>query len=214
MSSTSLSRKLSMLSASALTALALALPALAEEAEAVHGADPGAGHEAGTPNIFAGDVGNLIWTLVVFLLVFAVLKRFAWKPFSAFLEEREAFIREALAKAKNEHELAARRHAEYSEKITGARAEATAIVEEGRRDAEVLRERIEREAKAEAEAMLERAKREIGIAKETAIKELYQTSSRLAVEVAGRIVGRELRPADHHRLIEESIAEIGKVETH
>lgn len=191
---------------SLVAALGVALPVLAADVETAHG--------EGTPNIFAGDVGNLFWTLLVFLLVLFVLGKYAWEPLSAFLKEREDFIRAALVSAKADRDEAQRRLEEYAAKITGARAEATAIVEEGRRDAEVLRDRIEREAKAEAEAMIERAKREIGIARDTAIKELYATSSKVAVEVAARIVGRELKPDDHRRLIEDSIAELGRLETH
>ncbi len=164
--------------------------------------------EGGDGNIFTGDLGNIIWALVVFGLVVLVLGRFAWGPILEGLQQREDFIRDSLETAKQDRDQAEHRLKQYDDKLSEARAEATAIVEEGRRDAEVLRQRIDEEARAEAEKTIERAKREIGIAKETAVKELYTLSGNLATEIASRIVGRELKPEDHQRLIEESIGEL------
>lgn len=183
--------------------LLVAAPALA--------AGGGEGH--GESSIFAGDLGNVLWTLVIFGLVLFVLGKFAWGPMLDMLQKREDFIRESLESAKKDRVEAEARLAEYEERLTEARAEATAIVEEGRRDAEVLRQRIEEEARAEAEKVMGRAKREISIAHETAVKELYELSGRLATDIAGRIVGRELSTGDHDRLIRESIEEIDNLET-
>ena len=162
----------------------------------------------GENNIFAGDFGNVLWTLLIFFLVLVVLRKYAWGPLLDSLKAREDFIRESLETAKKDRDEAEVRLREYDDKLTEARAEATAIVEEGRRDAEVLRQRIEQEAKSESEKMIERAKREIGIAKETAVKELYTLSGTLATDIAVRIVRREIKPEEHERLIEESISEL------
>ncbi len=162
----------------------------------------------GENNIFAGDFGNVLWTLLIFFLVLGVLGKYAWGPLLESLKAREDFIRESLESAKRDRDQSEVRLKEYDDKLTEARAEATAIVEEGRRDSEVLRQRIEEEARAEAERMIERAKREIGIAKETAVKELYTLSGSLATDIASRIVGRELKAEDHQRLIEESISDL------
>jgi F-type H+-transporting ATPase subunit b len=178
-----------------LISLALAAPALAQEAE----------HGGGENNIFAGDVGNAIWTLVIFLLVVFILGKFAWGPILNTLQARESFIHEALATARRERDEAELRRKEYEDRLAQARAEASAIVDEGRRDALVTKQRIEDDARHEGDKMIERAKREIQIATETATKELYQLSTRLATEMAGKVIGRELTPQDHERLIAESL---------
>ena len=175
-----------------LVSMSLAAPALAAEAE--HG-----GGSANNP--FAGDFGNALWTLIIFGLVVIVLGKFAWGPILNTLQARETFIRESLETAKREREEAEARLKEYEARLAQARTEASAIVEEGRRDGVVLKQRIEADARAEADKMIERAKREINIAKETAIKELYQLSARQAIEMAARVIGRELTPQDHERLI-------------
>ena len=175
--------------------LGLAAPVMAAE-----GAD--------SPSLFTGDLGNIFWSLLTFLLVLVVLGKFAWQPILGALQKREDFIRDSLQQAKKDREEAQALLKQYADKIDAARAEATAIVEEGRRDAGAVKVKIEDAAKAEAKAMIERAKREIGLATDTAVKELYTLSANLATGVASRIIGKELSAADHERLISESIAEL------
>lgn len=176
-----------------LAGLALAVPALAQEAE----------HEA--PSLFAGDLGNSVWTALIFVLVLVVLGKFAWGPILNTLQTRESFIREALEKAKRDREEAEARLRQYEERLASARTEASAIVDEGRRDAEVVKRRIEEEAKRQADQIIERAKREIQIATDTATKSLFTLSAKLATDMAARVLGRELSAQDHERLIAEGI---------
>ncbi|MGE0638825.1 MAG: F0F1 ATP synthase subunit B [Thermoanaerobaculia bacterium] len=161
---------------------------------------------AGGP--FEGNIGVALWTLVIFALVIFVLGKYAWGPILGGLQEREKFIRTSLESAKADRDAAEARLKEYTDKLVTARAEATAIVDEARRDADVVKSRIQDEAHAEATRMIERAKREIGIAKETAIKDLYSLTARLTTDVASKILGREVQPQDHDRLIRESIAQL------
>jgi F-type H+-transporting ATPase subunit b len=159
---------------------------------------------------FAGDIGNALWTLVIFGLVVFILGKFAWGPLLSSLQERENFIADALGAAKRDREEAEARLREYTDRLTAARGEATAIVDESRRDAEVVKRRIEEETHAEAGRILERAKREIGIAKDTALKELYSASAQLSTELASKVLQREINPQDHERLIRDSIAALAE----
>ena len=175
----------------ALVGLLVAFPALAAEG-------------GGDANIFAGDLGNMIWTLVIFLLVVLVLGKFAWGPILEGLQSREDFIRKALEDAKADRDAAETRLEEYEAKLAEARAEATAIVDEGRRDAEVVKQSIEAEARDEARKTVERSIREINQAKVAAIEEVYDTASSMAVDLAAHVIRKELTPADHERLIAEA----------
>jgi len=181
-----------------LLAVAVAVPAFAAEAEGQ------------SNNLFAGDIGNVVWTLVIFGLVLFVLGKYAWGPILQGLKSREDFIRDSLDKAARDRKEAEARLQEYLDKINAARTEATAIVDEARRDAEVVKQRIEQDARAEAERVVARGKQEIEIATATAVKELYSTSAKLATELAGRILAREINPQDHERLITEAIESLGK----
>jgi len=154
---------------------------------------------------FEGNIGNALWTLVIFAVVIFVLGKFAWRPILDGLTAREKFIRTALEDAQRDRVEAEARLKEYVDKLNTARGEATAIVDEARRDADVVKRRIEEDASAEAAKIVERAKREIGLARETAVKELYSLSAKLTTDLAGKILRREINPQDHERLIRESI---------
>ncbi len=175
----------------------------AQTAEAVEG------HGAQPPSLFGGDLGNAVWTLAIFFLLLIVLGKFAWKPLLTALQNREKFIRESLESARRDRESAEASLKRYEQQISKARDEATAIVEEGRRDAEALKRKIEEDARASADNMIERAKREIGIARDTALKELYDGSAQLATTIATNLLKRQITPEDQHRLVEDALAELG-----
>jgi F-type H+-transporting ATPase subunit b len=183
--------------AAALALLLSALPARAAEG-------------GGGP--FEGNVGNALWTLVIFGLVVFVLGRYAWKPILSGLASREAFIRASLESAKRDRDEAEARLKEYAEKLVEARSEATAIVEEARRDAEAARHKLDEEAREEVAALFERAKREIGIAQEDATQQLYALAAQLSTQIAAKVLRREINPQDHERLIRESIDRLGRTE--
>lgn len=186
------------------------LPSLALAAWPALASEPA--HGGAEPSLFSGDIGNAVWTLVIFGAVLFVLGKYAWGPIINGLKQREDFIRDSIAKAKADREAAEAQLKAYEERLNQARSDATKIVEEGRRDAEVVKAKIEQLAKEEADKMIERAKREIGIAKDTAVKDLFTLASRLATDAASRIIRAELKPEDHERLIAESIARIEAAE--
>ena len=164
--------------------------------------------EGGSPDLFTGSFGQSFWAVVIFILVVLVLGKFAWGPMLAGLQKREAFIRDSLASAKRDREASEARLKEYEERLMKAREEASAIVEEARRDAEATAKRIEAEARDSAKDELDRAKREIGIARDTALKDLYDQSAELAMTMATTVLKRELSPADHKQLLQDTLSQI------
>jgi F-type H+-transporting ATPase subunit b len=168
--------------------------------------------EGGGGNPFAGDIGNALWTLVIFAGVLWVLGKFAWGPLLKGLQSREEYIREALEQARRQRDESEARLKEYERLIAGARNEATEIVEEGKRDAEVVKQRIQDDARKEADQIIERARREISIASETAIKDIYARAAALSTEAASRIIRKELKAEDQERLIAEAIESLDRLE--
>ena len=216
-------RKLGLAAAIAFGLLAaLAAPSLAQEtahqpaAEQVSGAAPhatgehAAGEHGEKGTVFAGGLGNAIVTLIIFGIVVYVLGTKAWPPLLAALNEREKSIRSSLENARREREESSKLFAQYQAQLDRARQEATAIVEEGRRDAEVVHRKIQDDARREAEETLARARREIQLATETAIRELYDRTADLAVQVAGGIIRKELKADDHRALVQESLERMGQ----
>ena len=162
----------------------------------------------GEPSIFAGSLGNSLVTLIVFGAVVFLLGKLAWKPVLNVLNERERTIRDSLESAKREREQAEQLLTEYKGQLDKARDEAAVLIDKGRQDAATARARILEDARGETTEMTARARREIQLATDAAIKELYDRTADLSVDVAARIIGKELSPTDHSRLIADSLASI------
>ncbi len=162
----------------------------------------------GEANLFGGDLAISICTLLVFAVVLVVLTKFAWGPMVTALQNREKFIRESLESARRDRQSAEARLKEYERKLEQARQEASGLVEEGRRDAEAVKRRIENEARTSANAVLGQAKREIGIARDTALRELHERSAELAMTMAHAVLERQLSPEDHQRLVRDALTQL------
>jgi F-type H+-transporting ATPase subunit b len=177
----------------------LAVPAFAEDP--AHGAAPAA-HDKNPLNV---DVVVAIGTLVVFFALVIILGKAAWKPILASLKAREDAIRAQIEGAERANQEAKALLAEHQKQMAAAADEARAIVEEGRKDAESLRAKIHAEAQADAAGERDRAVRDIGLAKDQAMKELYEHVAGLATDVAGRIIQQKLDPAAHKKLVDDAV---------
>jgi F-type H+-transporting ATPase subunit b len=193
---------LALLALYAVSATRLAAEEPHAPAATTHASDA---HEGEKSSVFAGGIGNAIISLIIFGIVISVLGTKAWPPLLRVLHEREQSIHTALENAKREREAAEKLLAEYKRQIDQARVEATSIVDEGRRDADAVRRRIQDEARRESDEMVARARREIQLATDSAIKDLYDRTAELAVQVAGGIIRKELRADDHRALVTESL---------
>jgi F-type H+-transporting ATPase subunit b len=174
----------------------------AAAAKDAHGHGAG-GHEPSSP--LAGDLGNSLWTLVIFGGLFLVLSKYAWGPLLEGLKSREDYIKGLIESAELQNVKAKESLAEYERKLASARAEVAALIEEGRRDAEKLRADIVAAANKEADEIRARTRREIQSARDAALQEIYEAAGVLATDIAGRIVQRELRPEDQRQLISAAL---------
>ena len=173
-----------------------ALPAFANEAEPAH------------LSPFAGDFGNALWTVLIFVLVLVVLGKFAWGPILGMLKEREDFIRKSLHDAKHDRDEAEARLKEYTSQLQAARAEAASLVENARRDADRLREELRGSAKAEADAILKNAEKQIQQERDRALAQIRTEAVDLSVAIASKLIGRNLTKADNERIIEDALKQV------
>jgi F-type H+-transporting ATPase subunit b len=198
----------------ALICACLALPLACAAQEHSAAAGHGEGDGAPKPALLTFDPGAAIWSIIVFVVLLLVLRGVAWRPILRVLNDREQFIRKSIDDAKQEREQASKLLKDYEVQLAKAREQASAIVAEGRRDAEVVKNRLKEEARKEGEDLITRAKREIQLATDTARKELHDEVSELAVRVAAGILRKQLTPADHTDLVAQSLKEMqaaGKV---
>ena len=192
--------------------LGLAVPALvvaaAPEHEAVGQATRAAGSESTGPDLFEWRVDLAIWTVIVFLGLYFVLRRWAWGPMIDALQKREQSIRNAIEDARKAREEAERLRGDFQHQLDNAHEQVRAILDEARRDAQHTGQDIVHQAQEEAQRIRERNVREIERARDQALKEIVERTADLVAESTRRIVQKTLTPADHQRLIEESLAEL------
>jgi F-type H+-transporting ATPase subunit b len=186
--------------------LVLALFLLCVSAGDVLGAPTG--NEKAGSGPFRGTLDVAVWTIVVFLGLFFVLRAYAWGPIQAGLEKRE---RDAVAAAEAAQlarmEAQAIRDQFQKEKDEAARKVAE-LIEEARRDATRLAEEMKAQAQAEIATERERLKREVGVARDQALNEIWQKAASLATQVSARILPRELSDVDQRRLIEFALNDL------
>lgn len=183
------------------------------EAEHIEGHDHGHGHDEpghpkpGSPVLRVDEIRAdlAFWTFIVFVLLLAVLWKFAWAPIAAALDKREQTIHDQLAAAERSHDEAKAMLAEYERKLASAAEEVKAMLEEARRDAEYTKQQILAEAKAGSDAERARSLREVEAATDAALKQIAEQGANLAVDLAGRIVGAKLTPAEHSKLISDAM---------
>jgi len=155
------------------------------------------------------DIGLLFWTVLIFLVLFFVLKRFAWPPILTMLKERETAISNALSAAEKAREEMKEIHADNEKLLREARIQSDEIL---RRANEIRQETIgkaQNEAIKEYERLLGNARQAIENEKKTAITELQNELARHSINIAEKILREEMKNKQQYdKLIEKSIQEI------
>ena len=158
------------------------------------------------PAEFRGDLA--IWSFAVFVLLAALLAKFAWKPILEGLDKRERGIAETIAATRAANEEAKSMLASYERRLAEAADEVRGMLEEARRDAEATKQTIVAEARKAADEEQARAKREIGLATDDALSRIAERAGELAVDVAGKFIRQKLSADDQRQLIRDSVAAI------
>ncbi|MGP0068531.1 MAG: F0F1 ATP synthase subunit B [Isosphaeraceae bacterium] len=149
-----------------------------------------------------------IWTLVVFVGLFLLLRKFAWNPLLEALHKRESHLEKVLQdteRARNESETLM---ADYRKQLARAADEVRALIEKARVDAQATADQIVKQAQEESDAARQRAQRDIASARDQALGEIWQKTAEMAVSVAGRVLSKQLSDDDHGRLLSAAIQEL------
>ena len=171
------------------------------------------GTEAPSGDLLSPAGGLMFWTLVIFLILFAILGKLVFPKITAAVEAREKALEEAIEGAKRDREEAARILAEQQKGIEAARVEAQKIIVEGRQAGEKVRATMIEETHQQQQAMLERARREIEMEKEKAIAELRREAIELAIAGASKVIEKNLDDQSNRKIVESFLASIPVIET-
>ena len=154
------------------------------------------------------DPGLYIWTIVVFLVLLALLAKFAWTPLLEALDNRQQSIRKALDDARQAKQELENIHAEAAKLLAQARSEAAEIVSRTRSDADRLREEMKEKARAEAAALTRNAERSIELETTRALQQIRQEAVDISVGIASKLLQRNVSKEDNERLIEETFKQL------
>jgi F-type H+-transporting ATPase subunit b len=150
----------------------------------------------------------LFWSAVSFAILLFLLKRYAFPAITEILDARERTITENLAKAERARKEAEQLLAEYQAKLKSAQQEATAMIDQARKQALQVAEDNQRRVKEETDRMLATAREEMARERLRMGKELKDQTVELVMAASERILRRSLTDADHTRLIKEAIEQL------
>ena len=154
------------------------------------------------------DPGLFIWTILTFLVLVALLARFAWRPLLEALDRRQAAIAKSLEDAQRARQEMERLHRESAQMMQQARVEAEAIISRSRSDAEALREELKQKSRAEAAAIVKNAERQIQLETARAVQQIRHEAVDLSVAIASKILRRQVSNEDNDALIEETLKQV------
>ncbi len=143
-------------------------------------------------SLISVEPGLIFWTAIIFVGLYFFLTKAAWKPIQAALKDRETSIDNALQQAeKARHEMAAL-NAKNEELLATAREERSRILQEAKAMSDGIVNDAKEKAKAEANKIVVSARQDIENQKKTALAEIKSTAAVLALEIAEKIIRKEL----------------------
>ncbi len=180
---------------------------LAQAEHAVEQAEHASSGGLGGP--FALEPGLIIWTWIVFISLFLLLRKYAWPPIVRLTEEREKTIARQLEEAEKANTEAHAALEEHKKLLASAKEETHALINEAKGVAQAEREQLIAKTKEEQSKMLERAKREIDAERERAVSQLRHEAVEISLAAAGKLIQERLGSDADRKIVEQYIGSLG-----
>lgn len=162
---------------------------------------------------FESFVGVNFWTclftLVNLFILYKFMKKLLFKPVQSMIDSRQKEIDDLYADADRSKEEAQALKSQYEGQLAEANAERERILKAAHQRAQQQQETMLREAQAQAARTLKRADEQIELEKKQARNELKNEVSDMAVQIAGAVLARDVKPAEHEALIDSFIDGLG-----
>ncbi|MFC4769519.1 F0F1 ATP synthase subunit B [Effusibacillus consociatus] len=156
------------------------------------------------------ELGTMLFQLVVFLILFLFLRKYAFGPLMKTMKDRQQYIENQIATAEQNRQEAEKLAKQHQEAIQAAKKEAAELLENARRTGDKQAAEILAAAEAEAKRIKDEAVADINREKELAIAELREQVGALSVLLAGKIIAKEVDAAKHKALFDEAVKEMGE----
>ena len=155
-----------------------------------------------TPGLVELRINLMFWTLIIFGILYFMLRKWAFPAILGAVEKREKALEDALASAKRDREEAQKLLENHQRQIEAARGEAQKLIAEGRAVAEKMRNDLLDQTRQEQQGILERARREIETEKERAVAQLRREAVNLAIAGASKVIEENLDNTKNRQLVE------------
>lgn len=163
---------------------------------------------AGQQGLMSIQVNLMFWTILIFGILFWLLKRYAYPAMLDAVEAREKALADAIEGAKRDRDEAAKLLAQHKASIDAARDEAQKFIAEARVVAEKSRADLLERTRQEQQEMLERARRDIGIERDKAIAELRREAVDLAIAGASKVIEQNLDSDKNRKIVETFLSSL------
>lgn len=150
-----------------------------------------------------------LFTLLNMVLTFLILKKFLFKPVNKMIDDRQKEIDDLYAAAEQAQAEAKRIRADYDQRIAQAEQTSAEMISSAKLEATRRGDEIVRQAKADADALRAKAANDAALEKKKAVNDAKDDISKIALDIAEKVVGKELSGADHDRLIEDFLRDMG-----
>ncbi len=158
-------------------------------------------------------MGDMLFYLISFLIMTILVWHFAWKPVTDMMKKRADKIANDIDNATNNRKEAAKLAAQRQEELKGSKAEATKIVDDARKNGQYLRSKIIDDAHNDARTIQEQAQRDAEQARQDALKGAKDDVANLSIEIASKLIKKQLNADDQQELIDSYIEGLVKHES-
>ncbi|MCR5726625.1 MAG: F0F1 ATP synthase subunit B [Lachnospiraceae bacterium] len=160
------------------------------------------------------DLVTINWTFIAqicnLFIQMLLIKKFLFKPVREILAKRQAKADADIREAAEAKEEAAAIKAEYEQNMLEAKEKANELLAAAQKNAAAKSDEMIREASAEATAIKQKAEADIAQERRKAVNELKDEIGSMAMDIAGKVIEREINEKDHTKLIDEFISNVGK----
>jgi F-type H+-transporting ATPase subunit b len=190
--------------------IASAEPAGEAQEECIHKLEGGGAIDdcQKAPSLIMPATNELVWGALSFIIVFGALAKFGYPAVKKGMEARSNRIRDSLDEAERAKNEAGSILDEYQRQLADARSEANRIIEEARQTADQLRRDLVTRAEQEAQELRQRTQEDIAAAQQRAMADLRTQVRDLTIDVAEKVVGRQLDRDTQRALVDNYIAEL------
>lgn len=158
-------------------------------------------------DLFKGAIDLSVYTIIVFLILFTLLRLFAWKPIMEGLDKREKDLAQGKIDADNAKKEAKELREKLEQQLAKANDEIRVMMDKARQDAQATAAEELARGKAELQAERERQQRELRVSSDAALKEIWQQAAQLATLISSKAIRKSLSMDEHRALLDEALKE-------